>query len=191
MILPERRGSEIFAAALHPAAVLHPFRLLVLAALLGLLLLGSLAVGAQLLRRDDDLAVVLPVPTVTPGPDAVPGRMRARAPGRTRARAKCEPRAGCPGRQAHGDESGGTWVELVETVGTGAVSPLGLGRDPAWFADGRRSSTRARRDARRRNTTICMVDPGTQELQPEIGPAARDRARARTRRAASSRFTEG
>jgi anti-sigma factor RsiW len=73
VVLPERRASEILAAALHPAAVVHPVRLLVLAALLGLLLVGSLGVAAQLLRSDDDLSVVPPMPTATPGPDATPG----------------------------------------------------------------------------------------------------------------------
>ena len=72
VILPERRGAEILAAALHSGAVRHPLRLLVLAALLGLLLVGSLAVGAQLLRNPEDelSVVVLPVPTATPGPEA-------------------------------------------------------------------------------------------------------------------------
>ncbi len=71
--LPERRGSEILAAALHPGVVRHPVRLLVLAALLGLLLVGSLAVGAQLLRTpEDELSVIVPVPSASPGPDASP-----------------------------------------------------------------------------------------------------------------------
>ena len=71
--LPERRAAEILAAALQPHAVRHPYRLLVLAALLGLLLIGSLAVGAQLLRTpEEDLGIVLPVPSLTAVPDATP-----------------------------------------------------------------------------------------------------------------------
>ncbi len=58
---------------MHPGVVRHPLRLLVLAALLGLLLVGSLAVGAQLLRTpEDELSVVLPVPSQSAGPDATP-----------------------------------------------------------------------------------------------------------------------
>ncbi len=73
--LPERRGSEILAAALHPQATRHPLRLLVLAALLGLLLVGSLAVGAQLLRTpEDELSVIVPpVATQSAAPEASPG----------------------------------------------------------------------------------------------------------------------
>ena len=120
VVLPERRGSEILAAALHPAAVLHPLRLLVLAALLGLLLLGSLAVGAQLLRRDDDLAVVLPVPTVTPGPDASAGRRAPShaSPGRLPGRSWPSP---------HGDASGDPRVELVTWTATVTRTRRGAG----------------------------------------------------------------
>lgn len=74
VVLPERRGADILAAALRPAAVGNPLRLLVLAALLGLLLVGSLAVGAQLLRDDDDLSLVVPpVATASPGPEGSKG----------------------------------------------------------------------------------------------------------------------
>ncbi len=81
--LPERRGAEILAAALNPGVVRNPIRLLVLAALLGLLLLGSLAVGAQLLRnQEEDPLVVPPVPTamLAPSPSASPA---ARSPAPT------------------------------------------------------------------------------------------------------------
>ena len=75
VVLPERRGAEILAVALHPHAVRNPVRLLVVAALLGLLLLGSLAAGAELLRRmdQDDLGIVLPVPSQAASPDVRPG----------------------------------------------------------------------------------------------------------------------
>jgi hypothetical protein len=146
VVLPERRGADILTAALHPAAALHPLRLLVLAALLGLLLLGSLAVGAQLLRRDDDLAVVLPVPTVTPGPDASP------SPGPT------------PGLDSpvgtlvvtHG-EGGKEWIELLTM--DGAVTRLAEGRDPAWLSDSMIVYTCP--SAGETQTGICAVDPGT------------------------------
>ena len=90
VVLPERRGAEILASALHPAAVRNPVRLLVLAALLGLLLLGSLAVGAQLLRTTTTTSR-----SCSRCPARVPCRRRARAPGRRRARS-C-PRALWPG----------------------------------------------------------------------------------------------
>ena len=67
--LPERRGAEILAAAMHPAAIRHPLRLVLVAALLALLALGSLVAGAELLRRSqDDLSMVLPVPSPSPTP---------------------------------------------------------------------------------------------------------------------------
>jgi len=154
--LSSRRGDQILASALHPAVVRHSLRLLAVAALLGLLLVGSFVVGSELVRRaDSDLVSVPPVPTQTVAPDAT-----------------TEPSAGpvAPGILAvtRGDETGGTWVELV-TLETGAVSPLGLGRDPAWFDDGRLVYACAKQPLD--NTTICMVDP-TQELQPEIASGA-------------------
>jgi hypothetical protein len=68
--LPERRAGEILAAAMHPPAIRHPLRLVLVAALLALLAIGSLAVGAEVLRRLDEekLLVVPPVATETPGP---------------------------------------------------------------------------------------------------------------------------
>jgi len=68
--LPERRGDEILAAALHPGVNIHPMRLLAVAALIGLLLVGSLAAGSQLLRRDDDRSVVPAVPSEITSPPA-------------------------------------------------------------------------------------------------------------------------
>jgi hypothetical protein len=71
LALPERRSAELLSAALHPARVRHPLRLVAIAALLALLALGSLAVGAELLRRmDDDRLLVLPPPTASAAPDA-------------------------------------------------------------------------------------------------------------------------
>lgn len=68
--LPERRGAEILAAALHPGLVRAPVRLVAVAALLGLLLVGSLFVGSELINRDENPVIVPPLPTETPGPDA-------------------------------------------------------------------------------------------------------------------------
>ena len=70
--LPERRAAGILTAAMRPAPMRATGRLLVIAALLGLLLLGSLAAGAELLRRmneDDDLSVVPPVPSLATDDD--------------------------------------------------------------------------------------------------------------------------
>ena len=146
VVLPERRGSEILAAALHPAAVLHPLRLLVLAALLGLLLLGSLAVGAQLLRRNDDLAVVLPVPTVTPGPDASASPAPSASPA-------------APGVLAvtRTDVTGSDpWIELVAPDGS-ATTRIAQGGDPAWLSTG--LIVYACKDPAADVGGICSVDP--------------------------------
>ena len=119
VVLPERRGSEILAAALHPGAVRNPIRLLVLAALLGLLLVGSLAVGAQLLRRDDDLSVVLPVPTATPAPDAS---------------ASAGPDAASRLVVTRTDATGSDpWIELVAPDGS-VTTRIAQGGDPAWLS---------------------------------------------------------
>ena len=49
MTLPEHRGTEILQAAMHPAPAGHPLRLVLVAALLALLAIGSVTVGAELL----------------------------------------------------------------------------------------------------------------------------------------------
>jgi TolB protein len=134
VILPERRGSEILAAALHLGVVHHPLRLLVLAALLGLLLLGSFAVGAQLMRHpEDDLSVVVPpVPTLTPAPEAsAPVRPDASAiPAPTTA-------PGPPdGLIAYvGVENGQRVIRTVRPDGS-AARTIAEGEAPAWSPDG-------------------------------------------------------
>ena len=71
--LSERRGDQILAAALRPAAQGHALRLVAIAALLALLITGSIAVGAVLLHRmDEELSIVLPVPSATASPDPKP-----------------------------------------------------------------------------------------------------------------------
>ena len=118
--LPERRGAEILAVALHPHAVRNPVRLLVVAALLGLLLLGSLAAGAELLRRmdQDDLGIVLPVPSVSPTPQASPGPTGLTDPSGTLAVTRGE-----------GD------ARTIETLTPdGKTTNLAAGWDPAWLS---------------------------------------------------------
>ena len=120
--LPERRGAEILAAALHPPVVGHPYRLLVLAALLGLLLVGSLAVGAQLLRRDnEDLSVIVPVPSASAGPDASPAPSVRSVPSGSLA-------------VTHADADGTEWIEVRAVDGPTAMRYT-EGRDPAWLTD--------------------------------------------------------
>ena len=149
VVLPERRGAEILAAALHPAAVRNPLRLLVLAALLGLLLLGSLAVGSQLLRRDDDLSLLLPVPSASAAPQA------SASPG---PEASATPGLDSPVGTlvvTHG-EGGKEWIELVTM--DGAVTRLAEGRDPAWLSANQIVYTCP--TAGEMPTGICAVDPG-------------------------------
>ena len=124
--LPERRGHQILYAALHPGAVHHPLRLVAVAAMLGLLLLGSLAVGAELLRRfdDDRLVVVPPVPTATPGRSDAPSPSGSAAPA-----------ASPTGRLVvtrYLDE-GNTRIEIVSLDGL-EVTPLLPGSQPAWLS---------------------------------------------------------
>lgn len=73
--LSDRRADELLAGILRPPSDVawRSLRLLAVAALLAVLAIGSLLVGAELLRRanDDDLSVV-PVPSASPGPDASP-----------------------------------------------------------------------------------------------------------------------
>ena len=73
--LDRRRAEAILAGVVDaPAAAGPAFRLLVVMAVLTLLALGSLAVGAEMLRRADqeDLSVVPPVPSPSMVADASP-----------------------------------------------------------------------------------------------------------------------
>jgi hypothetical protein len=63
--LSDQRQAALLRSALRPPGT-HVVRLVAIAALLGLLLTGSLIVGAQLLRQPEDaLLVFVPVPTAT------------------------------------------------------------------------------------------------------------------------------
>jgi hypothetical protein len=74
VVLPERRGAEIIAAAQHPAPVRVTGRTLAIAVVLGLLLMGTLAVGAGLVQllQPDNLSEVAPVPSLDVPPVASP-----------------------------------------------------------------------------------------------------------------------
>ena len=162
--LPERRGAEILAAALHPPVVRYPVRLVAIAALLGLLLLGSLAVGSELIRRfdDGDLSIVLPVPSQAASPSAGPSASPAAV----------EP----AGRLAvtHADPSGDRKVELLDLNGF-VVTNLtpGLGWDPAWLSDTHLVYTCPRMDEALPG--ICIVDVTKPDELPQSLLAEADR----------------
>ena len=113
---------------MHPAAVRHPLRLVLIAALLALLALGSLVAGAELLRRShEDLSVVLPVPSSSPTPR--PGDADAPAP-------SIDPNLPPDGLIAYvGVESGQRVIRTVRPDGT-AARTIAEGESPAWSPDG-------------------------------------------------------
>ncbi len=165
VVLPERREAEILAAALHPAAVRHPLRLLVIAALLGLLLLGSLAVGAQLMRNpEEDLSLVLPAPTATLAPDASLG------PDASQAADIPSGRLVVTRTDATGSDP---WIELVAPGGS-ATTRIARGGDPATSSTG--LIVYACKDLSLNLSGICSVDPdhsgSTQLLAAEGDRAA-------------------
>jgi hypothetical protein len=123
--LPERRGAEILAAAMHPPVVRNPVRLLVVVALLGLLLLGSLAVGSELLRRmdEDNLGVVLPVPTASASPEAGPSGSPDASP------AVVSPSDTLVVTRGEGDARA---IEILTP--DGRTTKLAAGWDPAWLS---------------------------------------------------------
>lgn len=82
MPLAPRHADALIASVLQPpAAAWRSLRLLAVAALVGLLALSSVLVGAELLRRadQDDLSVVVPVPSASPSA-APPSWMIAAVP---------------------------------------------------------------------------------------------------------------
>ena len=130
VVLPERRGLEILDTVLHPAAARHPVRLVLVGALLTLLLLASLAVGAELVRRaDKDRLVAVPVPTASILPDAsasaeiaVPGPSASPGPP--------------DGLIAYsGLEDGQRVVRTIRSDGS-AARTIAQGDSPSWSPDG-------------------------------------------------------
>ena len=133
LTLSDRRGDLILAAALRPAAANRPLRLVAIAALLALLITGSIAVGALLLQRiDKDLAVIVPVPTASPtaSPDAGPTSSPSAGPTPS---ASSTPIAVPPfGTLAvTGEADLQSWVEVVAPDGT--VTRMAGGSNAAWL----------------------------------------------------------
>jgi hypothetical protein len=69
-VLPEHRAAAILAAVRTPTSGVSPMRIFALAVTIGLLLIGSLAVGSALMQRDEQLTLVPPpsleAPSVAP-----------------------------------------------------------------------------------------------------------------------------
>ena len=130
LTLSDRRGDLILAAALRPAPVRHPMRLVAIAALLALLITGSIAVGALLMNRlDDNLSIVVPVPTPTASPDpgltADPSAVPSASPGPT-------PTEGPGGTLVVTSEvQQQSWIEVLPP--DGSVTRLAQGSNAAWL----------------------------------------------------------
>lgn len=122
-LLPERRGDEILRAVLRPEPLVHPLRLVLAVALLGLLMVGALVAGSRLLRENHPLEVMPPILLVSPS--AGPQTSDSPAP-------SSPPTASGVLAVTHGDGSGKTWIETVD-IATGATTKLGDGSDPAWM----------------------------------------------------------
>lgn len=125
VVLPDRRGAEILAAAMHPAAIRHPLRLVLVAALLALLALGSFAAGAELLRQSqDNLSLMPPVPSASAGPDETTIPRATAAPGPP------------DGLIAYvGVENGRRVIRTIRPDGS-AARTIAEGEAPAWSPDG-------------------------------------------------------
>lgn len=149
VILPERRGAGILASALHPGVAVNPLRLVAIVALLALLLLGSLFVGAELLRRnDEDLSVVPPVPTASPAPDASAGPSSG-------------PRLPLDTLIAYGGLDGDSAVVRTVRADGQQDRTLAQGDRPAWSPDGRSIAfvcQQAEANAAGRFGDICVMD---------------------------------
>ena len=130
VVLPERRGLEILDSVLHPAAARHTVRLVLIAALLTLLVLASLAVGAELVRRaDENRLAVVPVLTPSALPDASASAEIA-LPGPSVA---ADPPDGLIAYT--GVEGGQRVVRTVHPDGS-AARTVARGESPAWSPDG-------------------------------------------------------
>ena len=131
LTLSDRRGDLILAAALRPAGANRPLRLVAIAALLALLIAGSIAVGALLLQRiDRDLAVIVPVPSATASPSVGPTASPAASP-------SSKPIAVPPfGTLAvTSEEQLRNWIKVVTADGT--VTRMAEGANPAWLGSDR------------------------------------------------------
>ena len=145
LTLSDRRGDLILAAALRPAPVHHPMRLVAIAALLALLITGSIAVGALLLNRlDDDLAIVVPVPTATaspdPSPTASPSATPTEGPGGTLV--------------VKTEDQLQSWIEVLPP--DGSVTRLAQGSNPAWL-----DADTIVYECSQPSQSVCIVDVAT------------------------------
>ena len=174
LTLSDRRGDLILAAALRPATGSRPLRLVAIAALLTLLITGSIAVGALLMnRRDDNLSIVVPLPTPTASPDAEPDRQPVGAAERDRRRHRWprrHPGSRSDDRQRHGSRSSAPDRDRDR---------LAEGSDAAWLTPPR-SCTPARRRARTSSGSV-PVDPRSSRIVEALVARGRP-ARARARR---------
>lgn len=123
LTLSDRRGDLILAAALRPDATHRPLRLVAIAALLALLITGSIAVGALLLNRmNDDLAIIVPAPTPTASPSAGPSPRSSATP-------IAVPPFGT--FSVTSEDQLQSWIEVVAP--DGAVTRLRAGSNAAWL----------------------------------------------------------
>ena len=124
-MLSERRGAEILAAVLAPPSrSLSPVRLVLAVALLLLALAGSLWAGSELLSRwNEDLAVVVPVPSPTASPEVItsPSPVDDVLPA---------PMVVTVARE-NGAGSSTDWVAILEP--DGRLTPLAEGSQGAWL----------------------------------------------------------
>ena len=127
--LAERRGDQILAAALRPAAGGRPLRLVAIAALLALLITGSIAVGAVLLHRaDQELSVVVPLPSATASPEPDATSSPTSSPAASSRPIVFTPWGNLVATRAEG---GNEWVELLKS--DASAIRLAAGSDPRWL----------------------------------------------------------
>ena len=130
LTLSDRRGDLVLAAALRPATAHRPLRLVAIAALLALLITGSIAVGATLLNRmNDDLAIVVPVPSPTASPDPGLTASPSAAPSASPAPTPTDGPGGTLVVTTEDQQQ--SWVEVVAP--DGSVTRLAQGSNAAWL----------------------------------------------------------
>ncbi len=135
LTLSDRRGDQILSAVLRPAAANRPLRLVAIAALLALLITGSIAVGALLLQRiDKDLTVIVPAPSASASPDAGPTASPSIGPSASPAASPSSKPVAVPpfGTLAVTSEDQlKSWIEVVAP--DGSVNRLAEGSNSAWL----------------------------------------------------------